>query len=74
MEPLQILTALELISKGAALDAEVENELEEMGYIIQTHRPYATITAKGRGRMDRRPLKWVEGLTTPDGRIDLTHL
>ena len=39
---------LALINAGAALAADVENDLEERGYIVQTDAPYATLTDEGR--------------------------
>ncbi len=40
--------ALGFIAGGAALRAEVENDLEERGLIVQTDEPYANLTEAGR--------------------------
>lgn len=42
---------LYMIAFGAALAAEVENDLEERGLIVQTDKPYATLTDAGRARI-----------------------
>lgn len=39
---------LYMIASGAALAAEVENDLEERGLIVQTDKPYATLTDAGK--------------------------
>jgi predicted methyltransferase len=36
------------IDMGNALSAAIENDLEERGLIVQTDKPYATLTPAGR--------------------------
>lgn len=40
--------ALRLIAAGTAFPAEVENDLEDRGLIVQTDAPYAVLTDAGR--------------------------
>ena len=48
MEKASVIACLRLIAAGNALSAQDENELEERGLIVQTDKPYATITDEGR--------------------------
>lgn len=48
-----IASALKTILGRGALPAAVENDLEERGYIVQSHKPYADVTAKGLALLKR---------------------
>jgi hypothetical protein len=44
----EIRDLLQQIAAGTAFSVEVEDELEQRGYVRQTHQPYAQLTPKGR--------------------------
>lgn len=48
MTTQQIVEALKQIDSPQALPAAIEYELEDMGLIVQDHRPYAHLTREGR--------------------------
>lgn len=41
------------IMKGTAYITEVEDDLEERGLIVTNHKPYATVTSKGKALIAR---------------------